>query len=63
LRAAIMEAFVHLLDLADALGRPLAFPPGALEETTALFLPMCQSVEFVEIATGRAAPSIFPLLR
>jgi uncharacterized protein (TIGR03083 family) len=62
-RVAIMEAFVHLLDLADALGRPLEFPPAALEETTALFFPMCQSVEFVEVATGRAAPSIFPLLR
>lgn len=58
----VMEATVHLLDLQRALGRPPEVPAAALAHTAALLAEMAPPVDFIEAATGRDAPAVFPVL-
>jgi hypothetical protein len=59
----IVEATVHLLDLARAVAKRAAVPTGALAATMYLLLDMTSPIDFIEAATGRSATPIFPVLR
>jgi uncharacterized protein (TIGR03083 family) len=58
----IMEATVHLLDLRHALDQPPEVPAEGLGHTGRILLEMAPAVEFIEAATGRRAPDVFPVL-
>jgi uncharacterized protein (TIGR03083 family) len=58
----VLEATVHLLDLHRALDQPPEVPAAALAHTAALLAEMAPPVAFIEAATGRAAPELFPVL-
>ena len=58
----IMEATVHLLDLHRALGQEVDLPAAALAHTAALLAEMAPPVAFIEVATGRGADGVFPVL-
>ncbi|MFR9730273.1 maleylpyruvate isomerase N-terminal domain-containing protein [Saccharopolyspora sp. MS10] len=64
LRVQLMEAVVHYLDLAEALGLPRPGPvAGApLRETAALLAAIADPMRLVEAATGRGG-QVFPVLR
>ena len=60
----IMEAVVHGLDLADAIGTtPDDLPSGPVRFTTDLLASLADPVDFIESATGRRAPNVLPVLR
>jgi uncharacterized protein (TIGR03083 family) len=58
----VMEATVHLLDLQRALGRPPEVSVAGLTQTVALLAEMAPPVAFIEVATGRSASDLFPVL-
>lgn len=62
-RIVLLESTVHLLDVLDALGRPPQVPAPALRETAHLLAELADPVALVEAATGRATPTVFPVLR
>ncbi|MEV1057717.1 maleylpyruvate isomerase family mycothiol-dependent enzyme [Micromonospora chalcea] len=57
----LVEATVHLLDLAAALGREPDLPDGATEHTVRFLTGMAPPLALIEVATGRRAPDIFPV--
>lgn len=58
----VVEATVHWLDLADALGLDAdALPPAALSITSDFLVALTGPVTFVEIATGRRPATVFPV--
>jgi uncharacterized protein (TIGR03083 family) len=60
---AIMEAVVHGLDLADAIGAAAGeLPDGPVRFTTELLANLADPVEFIESATGRRLPDVLPVL-
>lgn len=65
LRAAVtirlVESTVHLLDLGAALDRDLNLSEEALARTAQFLLAMTPVVEFIEAATGRRQPDMFPV--
>jgi uncharacterized protein (TIGR03083 family) len=65
LRIALMEAVVHYLDLATAVGLSLPGPvDGApLSETVRLLAAVADPLDFVEYATGRSSVNMFPVVR
>jgi uncharacterized protein (TIGR03083 family) len=63
LRVGLLEAVVHGLDLAEALGRPHGLPPGAVTRTAALLAELPDPVAFVDAATGRSTAPVLPVLR
>jgi uncharacterized protein (TIGR03083 family) len=58
----VLEATVHLLDLRHALGEPPDVPVDGLTHTAAVLVAMAPPVDFVEAATGRRTPDLFPVL-
>ncbi len=58
----VLEATVHLLDLHRALDRPPEVPAAGLTQTAAILAEMAPPVEFIEVATGRSASGLFPVL-
>jgi uncharacterized protein (TIGR03083 family) len=61
---AIMEAVVHGLDLADAVGAPPDnMPAGTLRFTSELLASIADPVAFVEAATGRRSADVLPVIR
>jgi uncharacterized protein (TIGR03083 family) len=63
LRIMLLEATVHLLDVQRALGQLPDLPGTAMAHTVSLLAEMAPGVELIEAATGRSAPSPFPVLR
>lgn len=65
LRVQLMEAVVHYLDMATALGLPKPGPLAGepLRETAALLTAVADPVHLVEAATGRGGVQVFPVLR
>jgi uncharacterized protein (TIGR03083 family) len=59
----VMEAVVHGLDLARAVGHPTDVPLAPLEFAARLLADVADPVLFIEAATGRAPLDIFPLIR
>lgn len=57
----IVEATVHLLDLAHALDRPLVPSDAAMSITIRFLVDLVPPVEFVEAATGRRSVDFFPV--
>jgi uncharacterized protein (TIGR03083 family) len=61
---ATMEAVVHGLDLADAIGVEAdSLPPEAVTATRDLLASVPDAISFIEAATGRADTSLLPVLR
>jgi uncharacterized protein (TIGR03083 family) len=61
---ATMEAVVHGLDLADAVGaEKVTLPAGAVRATVDLLASLPDPVRFVEAATGRTNAVVLPVLR
>jgi uncharacterized protein (TIGR03083 family) len=61
---ATVEAVVHALDLADAVGADKAtLPAGAVRATVDLLASLADPVRFVEAATGRTNSVVLPVLR
>jgi uncharacterized protein (TIGR03083 family) len=59
-----LEAVVHGLDLAAAVGVPVASMPQApMEHTVRLLASMAEPVPFIEAATGRSSVLVLPVLR
>ncbi|MGI8310502.1 maleylpyruvate isomerase N-terminal domain-containing protein [Saccharopolyspora hattusasensis] len=65
LRIFVMEAVVHYFDMATALDLPVPGPMVGepLRETVHLLTDTANPVAFVDAATGRGAPGIFPIMR
>ena len=63
LRIVLLEATVHLLDVQRALDLLPDVPAAAIAETVSLLVDMVRPVDLVEVGTGRAAPSPFPVIR
>lgn len=65
LRVGLMEAVVHYLDLARALGLPVPGPVGgeALREVVVLLAQVADPLAFVERATGRTTSDVLPVVR
>jgi uncharacterized protein (TIGR03083 family) len=63
LRIVLMEAVVHLLDVADALARAPEIDEAALRETSHFLTDIADSVQLIEAASGRSSTSPFPVLR
>ena len=60
----ILEAVVHGLDLAGAVGVPVAsIPQTPMEHTVRLLASMAEPVPFIEAATGRSSVLVLPVLR
>ncbi|WP_187352040.1 maleylpyruvate isomerase N-terminal domain-containing protein [Allosaccharopolyspora coralli] len=64
-RIVVMESVVHYFDIAAALDLPR---PGPLDDnpvrlTTQLLAEIADPVTLIEVATGRASASVFPLMR
>lgn len=57
----IVEALVHILDLQEALGRPVDFPQDGMRITIAFLVDLVPPVAFIELATGRGTHDIFPV--
>jgi uncharacterized protein (TIGR03083 family) len=58
----LVEATVHLLDLQEALGVSIPLPNLALEHCAAVLLQLTPLPDFIEVATGRSAAKLFPVL-
>jgi hypothetical protein len=58
----LVEATVHLLDLQEALGVAMPIPNLALERCAAVLLQLTPLADFIEVATGRSAAKLFPVL-
>lgn len=58
----ILEATVHLLDLLRALDQPPEVPADGLAHTSEVLLQMASPIDFIEAATGRHPPELFPIL-
>ncbi|WP_190818081.1 maleylpyruvate isomerase N-terminal domain-containing protein [Saccharopolyspora pogona] len=65
LRIFVMEAVVHYFDMATALDLPVPGPMEGepLRETVHLLTDTADPVAFVDAATGRGTPGIFPIMR
>ncbi|PKW14749.1 maleylpyruvate isomerase N-terminal domain-containing protein [Saccharopolyspora spinosa] len=65
LRIFVMEAVVHYFDMATALDLPVPGPMEGepLRETVHLLAATADPVAFVDAATGRGTPDIFPIMR
>lgn len=60
----ILEAVVHGLDLAAAVGASVAsIPQAPMQHTVTLLASMAETVPFVEAATGRSSVPVLPVLR
>jgi uncharacterized protein (TIGR03083 family) len=64
LRIFLMEAVVHYFDMATALDLPVPGPLAGepLRETVRLLADTADPIAFVDAATGRGAPRVFPVL-
>lgn len=64
-RIGLLEAVVHYLDIADALGLPAPGPMTGepVRLTTDLLTEMADPVALIDAATGRGTPAVFPVLR
>jgi uncharacterized protein (TIGR03083 family) len=58
----IVEATVHLLDLQHALGAEAMVPEPALLRTVRVLVQLIPSASFIDLATGRSADPVFPVL-
>jgi hypothetical protein len=58
----IVEATVHLLDLQHALGAEVVVPETALRRTVQVLVRLIPSASFIDLATGRGADPVFPVL-
>ena len=58
----IVEATVHLLDLAAAAPHASAPPPEAVHRTVDVLADLSPPTEFIRLATGRTSAPIFPVL-
>lgn len=65
LRIFVMEAVVHYFDMAAALDLPVPGPMEGepLRETVRLLADTADPVAFVDAATGRGGPVVFPIMR
>ncbi|MCI2416164.1 maleylpyruvate isomerase N-terminal domain-containing protein [Saccharopolyspora sp. K220] len=65
LRIFTLEAVVHYFDMATALDRPVPGPmAGApLRETVRLLADTADPIAFIDAATGRSSPQVFPIMR
>ncbi|MGW3467342.1 maleylpyruvate isomerase N-terminal domain-containing protein [Saccharopolyspora sp. NPDC000995] len=65
LRIFVMEAVVHYFDMATALDLPMPGPMEGepLREAVHLLAATADPIAFVDAATGRGAPGIFPIVR
>jgi uncharacterized protein (TIGR03083 family) len=58
----IVDATVHLLDLQHALGAEVVVPEPALLRTVQVLVRLIPSASFIDLATGRGADPVFPVL-
>jgi uncharacterized protein (TIGR03083 family) len=58
----VLEATVHLLDLADAVPQVSPPPPDALRRTVDVLTDLTPPADFVRLATGRPSAPVFPVL-